>query len=146
MSGKKHSWSLIRTALLILFNIKPLKYAPLFWRMSVRTSRNRLCEHNASHLTHFVLCSVEYLQHREARGLIEEVKVLCVEWRWQDRRTWIIGPRLKSHAGVSSMQRVKSGRKKGDSHGNERCATERRKKDLEEMQTKDGQDEIHTII
>lgn len=37
----------------------------------------------------------EYLQHREARGLIEEVQVLCVEWRRQDRSTWTSGPRLK---------------------------------------------------
>lgn len=33
-----------------------------------------------------------YLKEREARCLIEEVKVLCVEWRRHDRRTWI--PRL----------------------------------------------------
>lgn len=40
--------------------------------------------------------------------------MLCVDW-WRQDRTWIIGPRLsKSHAGISSMQKSKSGRKKRD--------------------------------
>lgn len=51
--------------------------------------------------------TVKYLQNRKARGLIQEVKVLCVEWRRQDRSAWITGPRLQSHAGVSSMQNEK---------------------------------------
>lgn len=54
--------------------------------------------------------TVKYLQNRKARGLIQEVKVLCVEWRRQDRSAWITGPRLQSHAGVSSMQNEKKKR------------------------------------
>lgn len=51
--------------------------------------------------------TVKYLRNRKARGLIQEVKVFCVEWRRQDRSAGITGPRLKSHAGVSSMQKKK---------------------------------------
>lgn len=54
---------------------------------------------------------LEYLKKREARCLIEEVKVLCVEWRRHDRRTWITGPRLIIMQECAACRRKDGGNK-----------------------------------
>lgn len=71
--------------------------------------------------------TAKYLQNRKARGLIQEVKVFCVEWRRQDRSAWITGPRLKSHAGMSSMQNEKK-RKSGKGSRTEISTKKRRQR------------------
>lgn len=77
--------------------------------------------------------TVKYLQNRKARGLIQEVKVLCVEWRRQDRSAWITGPRLQSHAGVSSMQNEKK-RKSGKGSRTKKRRQRKHRNKIEEQE------------